>query len=140
MLTTKAMPDGGLEVPRSAPNWNGSQSDGRVTARRSGEAVTSVPATVRLADCWPELGAGDGVSTGDGGPPAGETAADGAPDAGLQAVADTTIAAATKITLSVLVTDWALHADRVGRRHAVAASGIQDPSAERRHVRRFCPV
>jgi hypothetical protein len=116
MLTMKAMPAGGLDVPSSAPNWNDSQLAGRVTVSDSGEPVRSVPATVRVAACWPELGPDDAMtaedgaavvrgSSDDGAATVGETTAVTVLAAGLQAVLDTTIAAALKTTLSVLFTD-----------------------------------
>lgn len=117
-LTMKAMPDGGLDVPRSAPkpNWIDSQPEGRVTVSRSGGPITSVPATVRVAACWLELGSREGVpaddeatavgeTTVEGATAVGETTGDGVTATGPQAMQDTTTAAAAKIILSVLVTD-----------------------------------
>src|SRR5579862_9773608 len=94
-LTMKAMPAGGLDVPLSAPNWIDSQPAGSVTVSDSGELDTSVPATVRVAMCWPELGPGDDVSAADG----------GAVAAGLQAAPHTTIAVALTTSFRVLFTD-----------------------------------
>ena len=116
----KAIPAGGLDVPLSAPNWNDSQPAGSITVSDSGELVTSVPATVegrlRAGPSWrpatrsprtterPATRLPRMVATEDGG------AADaGAVAAGLQAVLDTTIAAALTTNLMVLFTDRALH-------------------------------
>jgi hypothetical protein len=81
----------------------------------SGEPVTSVPATVKRAACWLELGSGDrvtadegaaavGETTGDGMTAVGETTGDGATATGAQAVQHTTTVAAVKINLSLLFT------------------------------------
>jgi hypothetical protein len=92
----------------------------------SGELVTSVPATVKRAACWLELGSGDrvtadegaaavgeatgdgaavvGETTGDGTTAVGPTTGDGATATGEQAVQHTTTVAAVKINLSLLFT------------------------------------
>lgn len=117
VLTTKAIPAGGADVPRFAPNSNGSQSGGSSTLSSRAEPFTSLPATVTLAVCWLRLESGDGATAEDGATVAGATgdeeatvadgatAGDGATAAGPQAMPATTAAAAANAILSVLFTD-----------------------------------
>ena len=145
-LTTKAIPAGGLDVPRFATNWEPSQSGGRSTVRARGDPFTSVPATIKCATWRPALGtvdgdaAEEGTAATDGAIAAdgvtavgGVTADDGVIAAdGLQAVPTTTTAAAATAILSVMFTGRTLPADHVG--------GPEPSCGETGDVRRFHPV